>query len=143
MSPAVTFAVLGVTVYAAHQLADHVLGQTDGQAVAKAGPGRAGWTALGRHIGQYHAVMVVMVTLTVAVLRVPLSPAGAAAGLAISVATHLLWDRRRPVRWLLIHTGGARFADLAAGGMSGMYLADQALHVASLWLAALQAAVIR
>jgi hypothetical protein len=41
---AVTFAALGVTAFAAHQLADHVLGQT----AAKAGPSRGpGWAALG------------------------------------------------------------------------------------------------
>lgn len=87
--------------------------------------------------------MVVMVAVTVAALHVPLSPAGAAAGLAVSVGTHALWDRRRPVRWLLVHTGGARFASLADHGLNGMYLADQALHTASLWLAVLLTAVIR
>ncbi len=143
MSPAAVYAALGVTVYAAHQLADHVLGQTDAQAGAKAKPGRAGWAALARHVAQYHAVMIVMVAVTVTVLHVPLSPAGAAAGLAISAGTHLLWDRRRPVRWLLIRCGGRGFADLADHGLNGMYLADQSLHAASLWLAVLLTAAIR
>ncbi len=136
------FAVLLGTVFAAHQLADHVLGQTDAQAAAKATAGRAGWAALGRHVAQYHLVVVAMVAVTVLALHVPLSPAGAAAGLAVSVGTHLLWDRRRPVRWLLTHLGGRGFADLTDHGLNGMYLADQSLHAASLWLAALVAVLL-
>lgn len=142
MNPAAVFAALGVTVYAAHQLADHVLGQTDAQAGAKASPGLAGWAALGRHVAQYHLVVIAMVTVTVLALHVPLNPTGAAAGLAVSVGTHLLWDRRWPVRWLLIRCGGRQFADLADHGLNGMYLGDQALHIACLWLAALLTAVL-
>jgi hypothetical protein len=136
------FAVLLGTLFPAHQLADHVLGQTDAQAAAKAKPGRTGWAALGRHVAQYHLVVVVMVTTTVLALHVPLSATGAAAGLAVSAGTHLLWDRRRPVRWLLIRCGGRGFADLADHGLNGMYLADQSLHAASLWLAALVAVLV-
>lgn len=134
---AATFAALLATAYAAHQLADHVIGQTDSQAAAKAAPGRAGWLALARHVGAYHLIQIVMVGLTVAVLGLPLSLPGALAGMAISAGTHLLWDRRTPVRWVLDHVGAPRFARLADHGLNGMYLADQALHVACLWAAAL------
>jgi hypothetical protein len=137
----ITFAVLFAAAFAAHQLGDHVLGQTDAQARDKAAPGRAGWSALGRHLAGYHLVQAVMVGLTVAALGVPLSPAGAAVGLAVSVVTHGLWDRRRPVRWVLRNTGAPRFADLMGTGMNGMYLADQALHIGCLWAATLLAAV--
>ncbi|OHV49320.1 DUF3307 domain-containing protein [Pseudofrankia sp. BMG5.36] len=139
---AATFAALTITAYAAHTLADHVLGQTDRQAAAKALPGRAGWAALARHVGAYHLVMAAMCTVTVAALALPISPAGAAAGLAISIATHTVWDRRTPVRWVLEHTGAARFAALADHGLNGMYLADQALHTACLWAAALTATAL-
>ncbi|CAJ60164.1 MULTISPECIES: DUF3307 domain-containing protein [Frankia] len=137
MTRAVTFAVLVVTLFAAHQLADHVLGQTDAQARLKTTPGPAGWAALGRHLAAYHAVVVVMVTVAAVGLDLRLSAFGAVAGLVISVVSHALWDRRAAVRWLLTRTGGGDFAELADNGMNGMYLADQSLHAASLWLAAL------
>ncbi len=139
---AATFAALLGTLYAAHQLADHVAGQTDTQAAAKATRGRRGWTALARHVAAYHLILTVMVTIVWGVLDLSLSAGGVAAGLAVSVVTHAVWDRRTPVRWLLRHTGSPRFADLAAGGLNGMYLADQALHVACLWAAALLAVTL-
>ncbi|MCM3923369.1 DUF3307 domain-containing protein [Frankia sp. AiPs1] len=142
MTRAVTFAVLLVTLFAAHQLADHVLGQTDAQARLKTTPGPAGWAALGRHLAAYHAVIVVMVTVAGIGLDLRLSAPGAVAGLTISVVTHALWDRRSAVRWLLTRTGGGDFAELAENGMNGMYLADQSLHAASLWLAALVAVLL-
>lgn len=134
-----TYAALGFTLLAAHQLADHVLGQTDAQARTKGKPGREGWAALGRHVGMYHAVMGGMVAVTAQTVGLPVSGCGLAAGLAVSAGTHALWDRRWPVRWVLAHTGSAPFADLADHGMNGAYLADQALHVGCLWLAALVA----
>ncbi|ORT47186.1 hypothetical protein [Frankia sp. KB5] len=137
-----TFAALFATAYAAHQLADHVVGQTDAQAAAKAAPGRAGWTALGRHVGAYHAVMAGMVAVTARTVGMPVTGRGLAAGLAVSAATHALWDRRTPVRWIQDHTGSADFARLADHGLNGAYLSDQALHVGSLWAAALVAVAI-
>ncbi|WP_261560376.1 DUF3307 domain-containing protein [Frankia tisae] len=142
MTRAATFAALLVTLFAAHQLADHVLGQTDTQARLKTTPGPAGWAALGRHLAAYHAVVVVMVAVAVVGLDLRLSASGASAGLLISVLTHALWDRRTAVRWLLTRTGGGNFAKLARNGMNGMYLADQSLHAASLWLAALVATLL-
>jgi hypothetical protein len=136
---ALRFATLAATVYAAHSLADHVLGQTDAQAAAKALPGREGWLALAHHVGQYHAVMAAMVAVTAKTTGLPVRPGRLAAGLAISVATHALWDRRRPVVWVLDHTGSAPFARLSDHGLNGAYLADQSLHVGCLWLAALVA----
>lgn len=136
---AVTFAVLLVTVIQAHRVADHVLGQTDAQAQYKSLPGRVGWAALARHLLAYHLVLAVMAATALAALQLHLSPLGAACGMAVSVGTHALWDRRRAVRWLLVRTGARQFADLADNGMNGMYLADQSLHGASLWLAVLVA----
>lgn len=141
------FAAILCTLFAAHHLADHVLGQTDTQAAAKAGPGWTGWAADLRHVVQYHLVIAVMVGITVAVLDVPLTATGATAGLSVSAGTHLFWDRRWPVRWVLEHAGARQFARLGSPdrvqvGMNGMYLADQSLHLASLWLAALLAATL-
>jgi hypothetical protein len=134
--PAV-FAAVFATLYAAHQLADHVLGQTDKQAANKAAPGLAGWRALAGHVLAYHLVMVVMLGLATAVLRLPVGILGLCAGLAFSATTHGLLDRRWPVRWLLEHTGSRPFSKLAGHGINGMYLADQSLHYGCLWISAL------
>jgi hypothetical protein len=142
MTRALTFAVLTVTVLVAHRFADHVLGQTDAQARLKAESGRAAWAALGRHLAAYHAVVIVMAGVTLAALRLPVSPLGAGVGLLVSAGSHALWDRRRAVRWVLMRTGSGEFAALTENGMNGMYLADQSLHGASLWLAVLLAVLL-
>lgn len=137
-----TFAAVGVTLYAAHQLADHVLGQTDKQASGKALPGWAGWRHDLAHVGLYHVVMGVMLAVAVLVLDLPVTVLGVLVGLGFSAATHALIDRRWPVRRLLEATGSGPFARLGdpSGpqvGLNGIYLADQALHWACLWVSAL------
>lgn len=133
-----TFAALLATAAAAHNLADHVLGQTDAQAAAK----ERDWAALARHVGAYHAVMATMVGLTVRGTGLRVSARGLAAGLVVSAGTHALWDRRAPVRWVLEHTGSAPFARQTGAGINGMYLSDQALHAGSIWLATLVAVTV-
>lgn len=125
-----TWAVLSV----GHNLADHLIGQTDHQAGSKAAPSatevadgvspRRGWGACLGHVAQYHMVMAVMLGLAWAVLPLQMSWAGLAAGLIVSAVTHAFFDRRWPVRWLLEHTGSPDFAKLRAAGMNGMYLTD-------------------
>ncbi len=137
MNDATVFAAIAATLYAAHQLADHVLGQTDHQAATKAAPGLIGWVHNAAHVGLYHLVMTAMLLAAVAVLDLPVTPAGMAAGIGFSAITHALLDRRWPVRWLLEHTGSKPFARMAGHGINGMYLADQALHYACLWTSAL------
>lgn len=137
MAEAATFAAVGVTLYAAHQLADHVLGQTDKQANGKAEPGWAGWRHIAGHVGLYHAVMGVMLLVAVAVLDLPVTWLGAVAGVGFSAVTHAVIDRRWPVRLLLEATGSGPFSRLNSGGMNGLYLADQACHWACLWVSAL------
>lgn len=139
-SRADVFAALLGAALAGHQLADHVLGQTDAQAAGKA----TSWAALGRHVGQYHAVLTGVVALTVRTTRLPVTGRGLAAGLAVSVATHALWDRRTPVRWLMARTGSPVYAALTIptrpDGIPyepGVTAVDGALHVACLWAAAL------
>ncbi|MEO3820982.1 DUF3307 domain-containing protein [Plantactinospora sp. B24E8] len=133
---AVVFAVVLATFYAAHHLADHVFGQTDKQAAHKAAPGWEGWRHLLGHVGAYHLVVMVMLAITVVALDLPVTVAGLAAGVGFSAITHAFLDRRWPVRWILTHTGGAAFADRQAP-ICGMYLADQSLHSACLWVSAL------
>jgi hypothetical protein len=137
-----TFAALFATAYTAHQLADHVAGQTDAQAAAKARPGVEGWSALARHVSAYHAVMAGMVGIAARAVGLPVSARGLAAGLVVSAGTHALWDRRRPVVWLMSRLGSPTFAAMRSDGLNGAYLGDQALHVACLWAAALVTVVV-
>ncbi len=132
---AATFAVVLLVLYVGHQLGDHVA-QTDKQAEGKSGPGRRGWAAMAGHLAGYHVTMAVLLVGTTAVLRLPLSGWGIAAGLAFSVATHALLDRRWPVRALLRATGSPNFAELTTP-VCGMYAADQALHLLALLVSAL------
>jgi hypothetical protein len=77
--------------------------------------------------------MGVMLGAAVLLLDLPVSWLGVLAGLAFSAATHAIIDRRWPVRWILNHTGSAPFAKT----IHGLYVADQALHWACLWVSAL------
>jgi hypothetical protein len=147
MPDAATFAAVAVTLYAGHQLADHVLGQTDRQAKHKMQPGWVGWSANLAHVAQYHLVLLGMLVVVAPVLQLPVSVLGVLAGLGFSAVTHAFLDRRWPVRWLLEHTGSAPFArlgqpDQVQVGLNGMYLADQSLHYAALWVSALLVVVL-
>lgn len=143
----VTFGAVWAVLSVGHNLADHVIGQTDQQAEGKAAPSaaevadgvspRRGWGACLGHVAQYHLVMAMMLALVWAVLPLQMSWTGLAAGLALSAVTHAFFDRRWPVRWLLQHIGSKGFAELKAAGMNGMYLTDQALHQTALLASAL------
>ncbi|MEU7092961.1 hypothetical protein [Kitasatospora aureofaciens] len=132
------WAVLSV----AHNLADHVLGQTDHQAAHKGAPTpaevadganpRRGWAACLAHVGLYHAVLAGIYLLARLAVPLPSSPLGLTLGLLWSAATHAVLDRRWIVRLILERTGSPFFATLQAGGISGPYLADQALHAGAL-----------
>ncbi|MGD9482862.1 hypothetical protein WDH52_06305 [Streptomyces sp. TRM70308] len=142
-----TFGAVWAVLSVGHNLADHVIGQTDQQAEGKAAPStaevadgvspRQGWGACLGHVAQYHLVMAVMLALVWAVLPLQMSWTGLAAGLAVSAVTHAFFDRRWPVRWLLEHIGSKGFTELKAAGMNGMYLTDQALHQTALLASAL------
>ncbi|MEU3501590.1 hypothetical protein ABZ726_12710 [Streptomyces hundungensis] len=133
-----TTGTLWAGLAAGHNLADHVAGQTDAQADAKGAPSRdevaagasprRGWAADLKHVAQYHLVLGVIIALMWVVLPLHLTLAGTGAALVLSFTTHAFFDRRWPVRWILEHTRSPEFARLNAGGLNGMYLADQALH---------------
>jgi hypothetical protein len=111
-------------------------------------PGWEGWRHDLAHVGLYHLVMAVMLTVTVGLLDLPVTFLGALAGLGFSAVTHAVIDRRWPVRRLLEMTGSGPFARLGDPngpqvGLNGMYLADQALHWACLWVSALLVVSIR
>ncbi|MEV5820413.1 DUF3307 domain-containing protein [Micromonospora haikouensis] len=138
---AIVFAVVAATFSAGHQVADHVFGQSDKQAAHKAAPGWDGWRHLLGHVVAYHLVVAVMLTIAIVALDLPVTVVGIVAGLGFSAVSHAILDRRWPVRWLLIHTGSPDFADRQAP-ICGMYLADQSLHAACLWVSALLVACL-
>lgn len=73
-------------------------------------------------------------------LRVPLSPSGTAAGLAVSALTHYVVDRREPLRRMAEASGHAPFYATNSGGMNGAYLMDQSWHYGWIFVAALLSA---
>uniref|UniRef100_UPI003F490FB3 hypothetical protein n=1 Tax=Amycolatopsis sp. CA-293810 TaxID=3239926 RepID=UPI003F490FB3 len=140
-------------LHVAHNLGDHITGQTDRQAERKDAPTpedvatgdttrHSGWGALLAHLAQYHLTLGVLGMLAWLVLPLHWSPAGVAAALAVSASTHALLDRKWPVRWLLEHTGSPAFAACTTGGLNGMYLGDQALHGLALGVSAALLAVL-
>jgi hypothetical protein len=147
-----TFAASWAVLHVAHDLADHVTGQSDWQAANKAAPKpeelaegvspHRGWPANLAHVGQYHLTLLVLGFLAWLALPLHWSLAGVGAALAWSAGTHALLDRRWAVRWLLEHTGSPKFAGLNAGGLNGMYAADQALHGVALGVSAVLLAVL-
>jgi hypothetical protein len=138
-----TFAATLPLLLVAHNLADHVTGQTHAQALTKAAPGATGWLANLRHVAAYHATLIALTALAWWLLPLHITVLGALLATVWSAGTHALLDRRWPVRWILVHTRKQGFADLNSGGVSGMYLADQALHHGALLVSALMLAAIR
>lgn len=133
---AVVFAAGLATLYAAHQVADHVFGQTDKMAAMKSKPGIVGWSGIMLHVLQYHLVMAAMLFLTGMILDLPLTPLGFTLALTFSAITHAILDRRWPVKWILEKVGSPEFAKMQQP-LCGMYLADQGLHWFCLWISAL------
>ena len=131
----VVFAVTLVSLFVGHSLGDHIA-QTDRQATLKSERCPAGWRALAGHLIGYHLTVAGVLLLTAAALRLPLSPLGVGAGLAFSVVTHGLLDRRWPVRAVLRATRSPEFAETTTP-INGMYVADQALHQLALLVSAL------
>lgn len=124
------FAVLAPTLWAAHNVGDHVV-QTDHQAGAKAHD----WRAMAGHLGGYQVVAVVAVGFVSAVTGLRCGRWAGLAGMVFSAGTHAFLDRRWPVRWVLERTGSPGFARLQSP-VCGMYQADQALHHGCLLIAA-------
>ncbi|MEU3452101.1 DUF3307 domain-containing protein [Micromonospora sp. NPDC006766] len=134
MADASVIAAVFCALFAGHHLGDHIV-QTDWQANHKALPGWLGVRAMAGHLVGYHACMVAALA-GLAAVGVPLTVTGSAVGLGFSAVTHGFLDRRWPVRWILEHTGSRDFA-ASQTPLPGGYLADQSLHIACLFVAAL------
>lgn len=158
------FAAVFVALYVGHMVADHVA-QTDFQAAHKADSTKAlvrgehltdrewkqarrivRWTAIAAMNGHLcsYALCQIVALAGLALLQgsLGLSGWGVLFGLGFSVGTHGFIDRRRPVKWLLEHTGSRAFAKLGSPdgpqvGLNGPYLTDQALHIGCLFISAL------
>ncbi len=136
------FGAIWAVLSVGHTLADHVLGQTDHQAAHKAAPTpeevkagaspRRGWAACIAHVVLYHLVVAGTYGLVSLAVPLPVTALGAVTALVWSAGTHAILDRRWLVRLILERTGSPKFAVLQSGGLSGPYLADQALHAAAL-----------
>lgn len=91
-SPAARFAALYAALTAAHEVGDYWV-QQDADAVAKGAPDRTGALACARHVATYTATQALAVAATNRGLGLRLSWRRAAAGLALSAATHYIADR--------------------------------------------------
>jgi hypothetical protein len=131
MTDPLRFAALLPTLWAAHNVGDHLV-QTDHQAVRKA----QSWRAMAGHIAGYQATQALAVCAVLAATGMRCNRRAVLAGMAFSGATHAFIDRRWPVRWLLQRAGASGFAEMSTP-VNGPYQADQALHHGCLLIAAL------
>lgn len=125
---ALTLALSWIAGQAGHYAGDY-LDQPDHCAQNKQKPGRTGWAALARHVAGYTACQTLTRALAyrAAGLRVPVA-AQAAGGLAEGLAHGLIDDGRLLQRYAEA-TGKRQFHALAAQGMNGRALLDQAAHL--------------
>jgi hypothetical protein len=154
MPAAVTFAAVGVTLYAAHQVGDYWV-QTHHQALTKGQPRRAGQLACLRHVATYTATTALFVGVVWWLLDLDVAWYAFAAGQLVSAVTHYWADRRAPLLRLAAHlerpTGKATFAELGTPRPgrddnptlgTGAAVLDQAWHHLWLFAAALITALI-
>lgn len=148
---AARFGAVMAALWAAHDLADHVV-QTDHQAATKA----TSWRGMVGHITGYQATQAFAVC-ALRTLGVRPSWHRALVCALVSAGTHAFLDRRWPVVRLLERTGSERFAKPLIASqrvfmppigedvgftepgpfpLHGPYLADQALHHVALCVAA-------
>jgi hypothetical protein len=137
MTAAVVFAAAFGAYAAGHQVADYWV-QTGGQAMRKALPGRTGRRACLAHVTTYTMTLAAFLAMAAGVLALPVSPAWAAAGLAVNAVTHYFADRRTPLRRLADRLGKSGFWDAGEGLASGAAHLDQSWH----WLWIFAAALI-
>lgn len=89
---------------------------------------RDGWRALATHAATYGAAQFAtkLAAYRATGLRVPIT--AVVAGQVVEVVLHMAIDDGRLLLKLADATGKRRFHDLAAGGVNGRMLLDQALH---------------
>jgi len=130
-SAAARFAAVGLTLLAAHEVADYWL-QSEREAVHKGADSAKGRIACASHVATYTAISTAAVVAVDRYLGLGLDPRRIAAGQALSAATHYAADRREPLRRLAHATGNGPFWE-DGGGAPHL---DQAAHKVVLALAA-------
>jgi hypothetical protein len=128
-------AVLGALIVG-HHVGDYWV-QTDCQAQRKGLPGAAGRWACARHVATYTLTLAICLVAAAWWLRLPLSPAWATAGLAVSAGSHYWADRRTTLRALADRLGRGDFWRRGDGLASGAAYLDQSWHWLWLGIAAL------
>jgi hypothetical protein len=91
-STAARFAATSAVLTASHEVADYWV-QRDADAVAKGSPGWEGRAACARHVASYTMTQAVALYAADRALGLGLGWRRAAAGLAVSAATHYVADR--------------------------------------------------
>ena len=143
-SPAARTAAVYAALTAAHEVGDHWV-QIDSQATAKGNPGIEGVRACVAHVATYTATQAAALLAADRLLGLRIGWKRAAAGLAISAATHYVADRQgghwrdkepRGIVCLAAKTGHAGWLQRDPGAG---YLMDQSWHKG--WIA-VAAAVI-
>lgn len=142
------FAAVFVTLFVAHQFADHWV-QTDRQAARKGLPGWPGRRACAAHVITYTAFQVLCLLLLFHELGWDDDQrnwAGVALGVAFSAITHYIADRRDPLQALAEAWGHAQFWALGKPRPgrddnpslgTGAYALDQSWHYLCLFGSAL------
>ncbi|NYI95917.1 hypothetical protein HNR12_002194 [Streptomonospora nanhaiensis] len=132
------FTAAALALFAGHHLGDYWL-QSDRQAQAKGGCGRAGRTACAGHVSTLTAAQGLLLVLVIALTGVEVSPAAVGLGLALNALSHYWADRRFTLRGLVVATEPltAKRGFYDNGGAAHL---DQAWHVAWLVPSALIAA---
>jgi hypothetical protein len=137
MTAAAVFAAVFAAYAAGHPIGDYWV-QTNGQAAGKGAPGWPGRRACAAHVVTYTLTLTACLALVWWRLALPLSPAWAAAGLAVSAVTHYFADRRGPLERLAgFIPGKLGFYRAGEGLASGAAHLDQAWHWWWLFAAAL------
>lgn len=144
---AAAYAAVAYALLAAHEAGDYLI-QRDADARDKGKPGRRGRAACARHVSSYAATQAVALLAADRCLRLRLSWRRAAAGLALSAATHYLADRcaghwhetdsGAPLLVRAAHAAGKR--DWLTRDPGAGPLLDQAWHKTCIALAAAMAA---
>lgn len=94
-----TLAAIFVSLFAAHQVADHWV-QTSHQADTKGLPGWRGRIACATHVAVHTAISGLFLTAAMIRADLQLDTGPTLTGLVVSAVSHYYADRRSPLRWL-------------------------------------------
>ncbi|MCO1582018.1 DUF3307 domain-containing protein [Crossiella sp. SN42] len=138
---AITFATVAPALLAAHHVGDYWL-QTTHQVEHKGCPGRSGWLAAARHVASYTAATAAFVGIVWVAFGLDITPLGFLLGQLVSAGTHLVIDRRTPLRAFAALLGRIVPGKLGYYDNGGAPHLDQAAHLVWLFVAALLTSLV-